>query len=276
MKKTKYSINPLKALIFSASLFSYAVCFNYARPPNPTDDAVSRFWAAQNFSFDNIYFVLLSEPFALIIASITQSPYEFLLLYSALASVIACFLLRIPLWAFGLFVFLPQGYLLTFNITPSLIAFSVVNYCLLIKFRSSFILLGLANHLVAVLSLIGALLRSWQRSHLNKLLLSILVILTVIPLSGFLNSKMLAYSGAEGNMYHIYLAIGFLLVIFTCGIHSFRLVSLMYMILVLAALLFSVKMSSRLAFGADLLMLQFCVFSCRAKLSRMFPRQPNR
>lgn len=273
MNAARYTLNPVKLFSSFVSFCVFLLCFYYTRPLEPTHDALSRFSMASNFSPDFWYLLLLNEPFSLVMAWISRSPYEFLLLYAFLAAILSCSLLRIPLWVWGFFMFSPLGYLLTFNITPSLIAFSVVNFTLLTRLRGSLLIFGLTNHLVALLSLCRAVAQLFWTSFLTKLFALIFLAGIFFVLRSFLQNKLLGYSGVDGNIYHSYFAVCCLLIIFISGKKDFRFVALMYMALILGAMVVSVKMSSRLAFGADLLTLQFCIAVVRFILVKTYPLQ---
>lgn len=269
----KCTFSPLKLFISLVSFCVFVLCFFHARPIEPTHDAIIRFSMASNLTSDFWYLLLLNEPFALMIVLISRSAYEFLLVYAFIASIITCLLLRIPLWVWGFFILSPLGYLLTFNITPSLIAFSIVNFTLLTKFRPFLVIFGLTNHVVTFLSFSHLIRRFFWMSFGNKLLASVFLIGIFFSLLGFMQDKLLVYAGVQGNIYHIYFAVCCLLAIMISGIPGFRFVALIYMLLILAVFLVSVKMSSRIAFGVDLLTLQFCIVVVRAALAKMYPSQ---
>lgn len=273
MNAARYTFNPIKLINLLVSFFVFLLCFYYARPLEPTHDALSRFSMASNFSPDFWYLLLLNEPFSLVMVRISRSPYEFLLLYAFLAAILSCRLLRIPLWVWGFFMLSPLGYLLTFNVTPSLIAFSVVNFTLLTRIRGSLLVFGLTNHLVALLSLCRVGAELFLASFRTKLFAVILLAGIFLVLRSFLQNKLLGYSGVSGNIYHSYFALCCLVIIFISGTKNYRFVALMYMVLILGAMVVSIKMSSRLAFGADLLTLQFCITVVKLTLVKSYPLQ---
>lgn len=265
-------VNPLKLLISLFSLVVFCICFYYACPIEPTADAIYRFSMAANPSVFLRKLLELQEPFGLLVAFLSHSPFSFLITYSLIAIFICSTLLRVPFWVMGLFILLPQGHLLAFNITPSLIAFSVVNFSLTYKLRPLLFLFGITNHLLAFLAVARVALRFIWLSLSAKISFFILILVAYFGLEELIVSKFIVYSGADGNIYHTLSSLLFLIVIIFSGIKTFTLAGVVYFFVILSSMIISTKISSRLAFGADLLFLQFSVVVVRILLSKVKKR----
>lgn len=266
-------VNPLKLSMSLVSLMAFLVCFFYAYPIEPTADAIKRFSMASNPSVFLRNLLELQEPFGLLIAFLSPSPNDYLITYSLIAILICSTLLRVPLWVIGLFVLLPQGYLLAFNITPSLIAFSVVNFSLIYTLKPLLILFGITNHLLALLSVARVALQFIWFTPITKFLLFALIVWFYYSFEGLISAKLNVYSGADGNVFHSLSSLLLLMVIILSRRKMFMFASFVYLVVITFSMIISTKISSRFAFGVDLLFIQFIVMVARTLLYKISNRQ---
>ena len=187
--KSNYRIRVYALLKSITSILIFLATFSLCLPMEPTLDSIARYSWFNTFTAENWIFFLLSEPITFPFVLVTNSPLDFLLVFSFLTLIFNSFLLRVPLWAFSLFMLTPQGYLLTFNITPSFISFGVINYILLLGFRPSMFLLGVLSHLTTVLALINVLY-SYKKNSLIIKVSAIGAILLISVLSLLLNRSL--------------------------------------------------------------------------------------
>jgi len=266
----------LRLIAGTFSLFCFTSCFVYILPEQPSLDALARHQISQSeFSFSNIIIYLLSEPFSILFASLFSSPIQFQVSYACLALLMCSRILSIPLFYLGLFVLTPPGYLLALNITPSLIAFSIVNYHLLISNRlnKSWVILGVSNHLIAVLSVAGLLVKGvWHASILKKLIIVTVGSVLCLILYPIISSKIAIYANVSGNQAHTLFAIFALLILALSRRHSVRFSCFFYIIILVFAFTISTKIASRLSFGADLLILHITYLQLHHYLCRLFPK----
>jgi hypothetical protein len=258
------------------SVLFFIVCFFYVLPDQPSLDALARYQISQRgFSFSNIIIYIINEPFSILLASLFDSPIQFQVSYAFLALLMCSRILGIPLFYLGFFVLTPPGFLLAFNITPSLIAFSIVNYHLLISNRliKSWIILGVSNHLVAALSVAGLLVKVALRASILKRFIAVLMVSVLcLILYPIISPKIAIYENSSGNKAHTLFAIFALLILAFSRRRSVRFSCFFYIFILVPAFAISTKIASRLAFGADLLILHITYLQIQIFLRRLFPK----
>lgn len=245
-------------------------------PHQPSLDALARHQISQSeFSFSKTIIYLINEPFSILLASLFLSPLQFQVSYACLALLMCSRILGIPLLYLGIFVLTPPGFLLAFNITPSLIAFSIVNYHLLISDRlsKSWVILGVSNHLVAVLSVAGFFAKTALHvSILNKFIFVLMGSILFLIFYPTISSKIAFYANSSGNQAHTLFAIFALLIFAFSKRRSVRFSCFFYIIILVLAFNISTKLASRLSFGADLLILHITYLQLHNVFCRLFPK----
>ena len=275
-RSSRFNIRVSRFILGTLSLFLFILSFVYIIPDQPSLDAVARHQISQQeFSFSNIIIYLLNEPFSILLASLFSSPIQFQIIYTCLALLICSRILSIPLYCLSLFVLTPPGFLLAFNITPSLVAFSVVNYHLLLsdRLRKSLLILGISSHLVAVLSVAGWLDKVVLRASILKKFIAVLIgSVLCLMLYPAISSKIEIYLDSNGSQAHTLVAIFALLILAFSRRRSVRFSCFFYIFILVFSFAISTKIASRLAFGADLLILQITYLQIHSFLCRLFPK----
>ena len=157
-----------------------------------------------------------------------------------------------------------------FNISPSTIGFLIAHYCYLSKKNHWLLIFGFLNHLVILIYFYFRIIGFYfDKKKILILVLFVFFLAFCLIFNGnfffqiivdfFLEMKS-AYMLVEGNHYHVIFAITLMFFIFliTKSSDRFFQLSLAYIIIIIFSyILFGSKLSSRIAFGADLLFLHF-------------------
>lgn len=268
----RHPVNILRLVLSLVSFLAFCCCFYYVAPVEPSIDAVRRFLRSSNPDYYFTKYVLFNEPLQLVVGYFSSSPLALLITYSLIATFICYKLLRIPMCVLGLFILTPPGYLLTFNITPSFIAFCVVNFSLTYNARLPLVLFGLINHLVAALSVARMALKIFWLPFHTKLLIAVVLLGVYAFLEDLVLAKLRVYGVVDGNFYHSFAGILFSLIILASRVQKFTFAATIYALVISLSMAISTKISSRLAFGADLLFVQFCVVCGESILLKMYKK----
>ena len=268
-----FLINVNRLLKATLSSFLFILCFVAVIPSQPSLDAIERVSISQNeLNFSNAMMVFTNEPFSIFIASFITSPITFQISYAFFSLLFCSFILRIPLFYLGIFILTPPGYLLAFNITPSLIAFSVVNYHLFIseKLNKKWIIFGVLNHLVAALSVARFFIKlALGYSILKKFIIAFAISVLYLITYPILQPKLFLYMNSVGNQLHIILAMILLFVLVFNKNSAIRFSCFFYLFVLGASSVLSSKIASRMAFGADLLIFHIVYLHVRNYLRQL-------
>lgn len=276
MKNIKYSFT--KSVFSTVSFLLFIGCFFMSIPTEASLDAEARIVISdRNIDKANAIIFLFNEPFSIIFASIFSSALNFQITYALLATVLCSIILKLPLYYVGFFLLTPPGNLLTFNITPSLIAFSVLNYHLLGNRKFIIAIIGIVNHFTAILMLIPLFIKSsFKRDRTFKLLVLVVIIVIGAATIPLILEKITAYSGSSGSETHVILAIILLVIFLFSKKPHVRFGCIFYILLLTSSMFISTKVASRFAFGADLLVFHLCYLYMRSLLAKLFPMPAER
>ena len=275
--KMKVSVSKILLSLFSISLFS--LCYFLKLPLEIPHDSQLRFSFVEKLS-EPSFGLFFFEPFSIFVAFISPNVEFFFLFYTLIALFLASALTKVPLYLIGLFLFTPQGWLLAFNITPSLIAFTVINSFINSRLKTASLVFGLLNNVVAFLAILGNLLYKIWFASWKARLLYLLAGSSIFVFAIFVTRhKIEAYSLVDGNFANLAHVLISLLSIFPCVFYGkkpeYRILAIMYFGIITLFMVLSVKMASRIAFGADLLALQFYFYATKQILILNFPKNSS-
>ena len=183
------------------------------------------------------------------------------------------------LYLIGLFLFtLKVGFSIYYN--TFLIAFTVINSFINSRLKTASLVFGLLNHVVAFLAILGNLLYKIWFASWKARLLYLLAGSSIFVFAIFVTRhKIEAYSLIDGNFANLAHVLISLLSIFPCVFYGkkpeYRILAIMYFGIITLFMVLSVKMASRIAFGADLLALQFYFYATKQILILNFPKNSS-
>jgi len=189
-----------------------------------------------------------------ILVYVSNNVFEFYVLLVGFVFICTSLILNINPVVFFIFTLSPPGYLLLYNITPSLLGFAIINRILLGRFSYKLFWFGLTSHLVVILALTKLI--NFKSVKFYVLCVIIFFVLSNLAVSQAIFDKVLSYKAVDGNRIHVLVAFTLVSVMLFFSIFQikYRFICVIYILIVVISLpTLGTKFVSRMSFGIDLL-----------------------